>query len=428
MSDTKKIRAVVCIPVAYAGALFSEYDFKEFENIADMRGGFEGRLKVRATFAEQIRWIPGYLKTATPTGIPCAPFNAAIGNDLPAALSRIISMPENLNEDDFWYFRSSTPYFNPALPSGISGIEVEAIEAFQYPVKGSDRDNHNYTVLLLFHLISTDNETNRRAILSLSKIHNKPAQVLFANFFHSPFVDVLSDENVSKGKLVNKGELKRVHDYQRDDAWYFPKHIKTTLLSLAVEDQETEVSFHNMNISVLCSPDDASITRFRTQYAFLTILINIQKEQFDYMRKTWNNLADLSLDGLRGKHAELAFLRSQWWWKRITYEDSLQFGYSSWSENLDFESDIHLYERDISDYLAIATAMKTQEEAESIRTLNNLVKVFAIFGIVPAWIALAPTVFDGWLTFFLGCIALATLLLIPAQKLAALLQKLAKRI
>lgn len=418
MVNQSKLRAVVSIPLTYIGPLFSDLDLIGRGHNGDSRIGFESNLKVRSQFADRLKWIPSYLETASASGIPCKPFNESIGRELPSSLRRLISLPasKSFEDDQYWYFRSSTPYFSTPLPSGLTGIDVEAIEALSYPTGRSDTQGRLQDLLLVFHLVSNDTPANRSAILSLGLLDNRPARMLFANFFHSPFHDALPTDVKQPGTLTDVWDLKKETDYELDFNWMFSPANKSALVALASEDFEEEISFHNRNIQIRIDGDDRSITRFRTQFAFLVILINMQRERFNLVQENWGEFGEMKVQDLQKKYRELLFLRNNWWWRQISSLDGFQSAYSKWTAALGFEENLIQFEKEVNGLLEFRKAERDDEEKVALQSLNRSVKVLAIFGLIPAWLALLPSYFNGIIATTSGVAALILLVKISPAK------------
>jgi hypothetical protein len=122
---------------------------------------------------------------------------------------------------------------------------------------------------------------------------------------------------------------------------------------------------------------------------------------------------------------------NQWWWPRISSDETLQGAYLEWTSALGIEQTFNNCRSDLKEYWAIKTMQNSLASADraakdlvELEKLNKLAKIFAIFGIIPAWLALIFVTLPSYLGIPLTLVALTYLVLKPnsIMKFVELLQ------
>lgn len=401
------MRAVVVIPIEFPGALFDDDDFilDDIENL----GNFY-KVKPRAEFRDALTLKKGPLATASSSRIPCGPFNKSLGRDLSKVLRRKFEVSNYHDEVlERWTSRSSTDFFEVPLSTSISGVKLEAVEAFT--ISHYD-ERERITYLLVFHLVANENETNIEAIIALTKLDNSPVQKFLNHFYYTAFQVI--EEGSNSLKLPNLFDQRVRGDYEAPK-WNLPRNINSSFCVLSSSNLVEPATIKGGNLILRVDENDRDLTRFATKAAFLAALVNIQKFEFDALEDAWLKYRAPNSEEVTVLRDRLVLVRRNWWWPQISYDEAVQDSYTLWINSLGLEKKLNSFEKDLAEWWSAYTAKKLEIESEELARLNNLLKVIAIFGLVPAWLSLFATTFPWWIALILALSIGYSLWKVPAR-------------
>ena len=402
-----ELRAIVFVPLQnftddglfdISGDIFSDDDYSA------------AFIRVKSEFKGTLRWKFGPLTPLTEDGIPGQPFNSAIGSDLPLSISNLIgfNFGENTFEgtrENFWQSRRHINLIGVEISSGISGIYAEGFELFKYPESDRSDTSFSETFILAIHIICADNPTNRKQILDLSKLSNDPIKKFLNSYFRTPFNNVF-EVPTSGFTLINKHDILKESKNFADFGWSFHPLIRTALIAFYSETVREEPIFKHANIELTFDGSSHGIAQMKSKLAFIGTLISFQKLRIDSLRKQWPKLDNLAESEVISLRARLSSLRNTWFWSRVSYDDQVQKTYISWASELDLNSDLEHMRKDLDEYWIVRAAQRATEEAVEINKLNKLARLFAVFGIVPAWLSILLSPLNGWIELFVGGVSL----------------------
>lgn len=382
------MRAIIVVPIEFPGSIFDEDDFilEDPNNVGNVF-----KVRPRANFESSLELKRGPLAIASKSKIPCGPFNNSLGRNLNRILRNKFEV-SNFQETSFdsWTSRASTDFLEKPLATNISGVGLEAVESFTIAQFGAREE---ITHLLVFHLVANEKRANIDAIVSLTKLENAPIKNFLSHFYHTPFSSGASLKTA--GKLPNKFDDR---DEQAPPVvkWQLSNAVSSTFCILSSDQMDENSTVVNSNLVLRLEESDEEITRFATKAAFLASLVNIQKMEFEALEDYWISSPLHNADQVAAMRERLVQVRNNWWWPHISYDETVQSAYSQWVANCGFEVRLASFEKDISEWWSAYSVRRSAEEAEELARLNNLLKVIAIFGLVPAWLSLFATTFPWW--------------------------------
>lgn len=420
-----KLRATVFVPVVFPGEIFSDVDLDSFLD-AEQVGDF-AQLKLKPEFLETLALTRGNLENATASKIPCAPFNKVLARDLGPELREKFEVENFAGEiKDEWGSRTTSKFFEEPLATSLTGVKLEAIETFTVSAATVDESSFNF---ILFHLIANETETNLDAILSLTKLENQPIKDFLSFYYHTNFTQSQPQVERRDGKLPNRfdeGLLPKANGVQVK--WGLDSRVSATFAVFSTATGSESSFVRNGHLFMQTLEDDRDITRFIAKSSFLGVLVNIQKITFDRFKGEWAKKYAVNVADQIRKRDVLNVIRNTWWWSRISYEDHIQIPYSLWVEKLGFERQLDSYQSEISDWWASYSAKKAESESEELARLNKLAKIFAVFGIVPAWVSLFSTTLPWWLALPLTLAIGLGLWKAPSRRIKRLIAKLESKL
>lgn len=360
---------------------------------------------LRPAVSEKTSWADGPLDILTQNRIPGVPFNRSIYIDLPPQLRSFLGY-QAISYDDLRTMgkqiitRKHLNLVDNPLHSGIDGLYCDAVELFNFPLKFDYRNNEDDLGLLALHIIASDAPTNVDHIESLARIHNKPIRLILNTLFRTNFEgDIALDEkssglpNIYDQNLESGG--KSQYELSVNNPWIIVPEIERMNLIIYSSGHESKVSFAGGNFLITDDMSDQNLARFRSKMTFLGALISILKTQSDIFQQKWPVLLEKTDTEVIEIRSWLEAFINAWWWKNISYDEYLQNSYQKWVEALRIDSVFESCRSDLREFWAIRTMLKSVEAAEKstqdleeLSRLNDLAKLFAIFGIIPAWLGL----------------------------------------
>jgi hypothetical protein len=426
------LRGIVYVPIHFPPnrTVFTQSEVEEPE--------------LRRVAARVSEWQTGPLGELTESGIPSPPFNRSIHSDLPAQLRELLGFMAINSEDreamgNRSVHRKHLNFIKNPITAGIDGLRCEAVELFKFPTSNLEDRNSNGKYLLALHIVASDAPTNLENLISLTRLRNKPVrQVLNAIFMTTFQLDIAVDSS-SKGlpnfydENIAQGGRSEV-EYQINSPWVLLSDVEKTNCVIYQSNDQEEISISNGNLLVRDDMSDQKIAQFRSKAVFVGALVALLKVQSDNFQRQWPNLLEKSDTEVIEFRSWLEKFMNSWWWKRISYNDFLQSGYQEWIDALGVEDIFESCRADLREFWAIRTMQKSVETAEKVaqdseelKRLNELAKLFAIFGIIPAWLGLF---FSGFPKFIAPGASLVIIILLVSKphSILKLLTKLQNRI
>ena len=125
---------------------------------------------------------------------------------------------------------------------------------------------------------------------------------------------------------------------------------------------------------------------------------------------------------------------NEWWWQRISGDEFLQAAYLEWTSALSIEETLEACREDLKEYWAIRTMQHSLAAADRAaldliesEKLNKLARIFAVFGIIPAWLGLILAGLPSYIGITIAVGALIALLIKP-KAIMNLVERLQNRI
>lgn len=427
-----QLRGIVYVPIHFP------------PNLNKSNETFLDEPEMRPHTAALTEWRNGPLGELTESGIPSAPFNRSIHFDLPEKLRELLGFMAMNGEDraemgNWSVHRKNLNFIKNPVSAGIDGLRCEAVELFKFPTKnlGSDLNNRQY--LLALHIVASDAPTNLENLISLTRLRNKPIKQLLNAIFMTTFqLDIavegspkklpnFYDENIAQGGRSQS-------DYQMSNPWVLLGDIEKINCVIYQSGANEEISISNGNLLIKDEMSDQKVAQFRSKAVFAGALVALLKAQSDNFQRHWPNLLEKSESEVIELRSWLEQFMNSWWWKRISYNDFLQSAYQNWVSALSIEDVFESCRSDLREYWAIRTMQNSVAAAErsaldlvELKSLNDLAKLFAIFGIVPAWLGLFMSDLPKYVAPIASLVIVGYLALKP-KKIVSLISRLQNRI
>ncbi len=390
-----QLRALIFVPI--------EWEYPSRGGNLDASETFP---ELRPAVSQVSGWFIGPLETLDQSGIPSVPFNRLIYFDLPPKLRNFHGYLADNSEEisavgERKAYRASVNLMANPVKTDVDGIYCEAIEFFGFPLTNSRGKETSQRNLIAMHLIANDVPANLEKVISLTRLWNTSLMNLLSSLFITPTSWLINTSTNSSSKLPNyhdankanggKSSIERVHGLR----WAIPKEI--TKMNCVIF-RSGEIANHRVdggNLFITGGSSDNEIARFRSKGVFLGALIAFLKAQTDIIQNSWPVLLEKSDLEVIETRAWLEQFINEWWWKRISTDEFLQAAYLEWTTALSIEETLEACREDLKEYWAIRTMQNSAVAAEKAgldliesEKLNQLARTFAVFGIIPAWLAL----------------------------------------
>jgi hypothetical protein len=375
-------------------------------------------LALRPAVSNITDWEDGPLDQLTVSRIPGTPFNRSIYVDLPPRLRGLLGF-QAISQDDVQSMgnkevtRKNLNLLEQKISLGIDGLYCDAVELFKFPLQFAPNVDGDDLALIALHLVANDAPTNLENILALTRIQNKPIRVVLNSLFRTNFESDIAVEE-SSSTLPNIYDInvqaggKSIYELKPSTPWVITPEIERMNCVIYRSGEHFDSSVTEGNMHIVDDMSDQNLARFRTKMVFLGVLIALLKTQSDLFQQKWPVLlekTDVEVIEIRSWLEEFC---NAWWWKNISYDEYLQSPYQDWVEALRIERVLESCRSDLREFWAIRTMQNSVEAAEKsardlveLKGLNDLAKLFAIFGIIPAWLGL----FMSGLPKFVGPLA-----------------------
>jgi hypothetical protein len=427
-----QIRAIVYVPIRFIS-----------NPSAVEERGWDG-LDLRPAISEIGTWSDGPLDPLTQNRIPATPFNRSVYVDLPSQIRWLLGYMaisrDDLNQIDKQIVtRKYLNLIGHQIPAGIDGLYCDAVELFRFPLRITHDSKGEDLSLIALHLYANDAPTNIENVLKLARIQNKPIRLVLNSLLRTNFEgDLAVDEsdfslpNIYDKNIEAGG--KSLYELKPSTSWVIVPEIERMNCIIYRSGDELERYFSGGNIEIVDDMSDQNLARFRSKMVFLGVLTNLLKSQADIFQQKWPVLLEKTDSEVIQIRSWLEGFCNAWWWKNISYDDYLQISYQKWIETLRIESVIESLRADLREFWAIRTMQKTVEAAEKsaqdleeLTRLNELAKLFAIFGIIPAWLGLFMTDLPRYVAPIASLIIVGYMLLRP-KSIVKLISKIQSRI
>jgi hypothetical protein len=388
-----QMRAIVYIPIRFVSTP------------KDVEGTGGSGLALRPALSDIASWDDGPLDQLTISGIPGTPFNRSIYADLPTQLRGLLGF-QGISQDDLQFMgnqvvtRKHLNFLENQMPLGIDGLYCDAVELFRLPLRFSVEAGSDDLGVIALHLVANDAPTNLENILKLTRIQNKPIRVVLNSLFRTNFESDIAVEESSSSlpnvydKNVQAGG-KSLYELSPSTPWIIIPEMERINCVIYRVGENFDLSISGGNIHIVDDMSDQNLARFRSKMVFLGVLTALLKGQADTFQQKWPVLLDKTDSEVIEIRSWLEGFCNAWWWENISYDDYLQLSYQKWVGALRIESVLESCRADLREYWAIRTMQKSVESAErsakdleELTRLNELAKLFAIFGIIPAWLGL----------------------------------------
>ena len=428
-----QLRALIFVPI--------EWEYPSSGNL-DASETFP---ELRPAVLQESGWFIGPLEKLDQSGIPSVPFNRLIYFDLPPKLRNFHGyLADNSEERDAVgerkAFRASVNLIANPVKTGIDGIYCEAIEFFALPLTNSKGQEATQKNLIAMHLVANDVPTNLENFISLTRLWNMSLMNILSSLFITPASWLIDNSVRSISNLPNyhdanmanggKSVIERVQSLR----WGIPKEI--TKMNCVIF-RSGEIADHRVdggNLFITGGSSDNEIAKFRTKGVFLGALIALLKAQTDIIQNSWPILLEKSDTEVIETRAWLEQFMNQWWWKRISGDEFLQAAYLAWTTALSIEETLEACREDLKEYWAIRTMQHSLAAADRAaldliesEKLNKLARIFAVFGIIPAWLGLILAGLPSYIGITIAVGALIALLIKP-KAIMNLVERLQNRI
>jgi hypothetical protein len=402
--------------------------------------------ELRPTVLQESGWLIGPLENLDQSGIPSAPFNRLIYFDLPPKLRNFHGYLADNSEEisavgERKAFRASVNLIANPVKTAIDGVYCEAIEFFGFPLTNSKGQMTSQKNLIAMHLVANDVPANLENFISLTRLWNMSLMNLLSSVFITPASWLIDDStsstpsnlpNYHDVNMANGGKslIERVQGLR----WRIPKEITKMNCVIIRTGETSDFRIDGGNLFITSGSTDKEIARFRTKGVFLGALIALLKAQSDIIQSSWPVLLEKSDSEVIETRAWLEQFMNEWWWKRISGDEFLQAAYLEWTTALSIEETLEACREDLKEYWAIRTMQHSLAAADRAaldliesEKLNKLARIFAVFGIIPAWLGL---ILAGQPSYIGITIAVGVLLalLIKPKAIMNLVERLQNRI
>lgn len=426
-----QLRALIFVPIEWAYP--SEVNLDAGETFPELRP---------AILKDSV-WCIGPLEKLDQSGIPSVPFNRLIYFDLPPKLRNLHGYLADNSEEisgvgERKAFRASVNLIANPVKTGIDGVYCEAIEFFGFPLTQPKGQKTSQKNLIAMHLVANDVPANLEKIVSLTRLWNRSLLNLLGTLFIAPPLWLIDNSSSSSSNLPNyhdanvakggKSVIERVNGLR----WDIPKEITKMNCVIFRSGENAGHRVDGGNLFLTGGSSDNDIARFRTKGVFLGALIALLKAQTDIIQNSWPVLLEKSDSEVIETRAWLEQFMNEWWWKRISGDETLQSAYLEWTTALNIEETLDACREDLKEYWAIRTMQHSLAAADRAaldlresEKLNKLARIFAVFGIIPAWLALLLSEVPNYISISITLGVLAMLFIKPksAINLAKKLQE-----
>jgi hypothetical protein len=400
--------------------------------------------ELRPQAASVSEWLNGPLVELTESGIPSAPFNRSIHFDLPPQLRELLGfMAMNSEDREEMGIRSvhrkNLNFIDSPVSAGIDGLKCEAAELFKFPTTHLENGVSTGQYLLALHIVASDAPTNLENLISLTRLRNKPIrQVLNAIFMTTFQLDIAVESSPTKlpnfyDENIAQGGRPQV-EFQINSPWVLLDDIEKTNCVIYESSDQDDLVISNGNLLIRDDMSDQKVAQFRSKAVFAGALVALLKAQSDNFQKQWPSLLEKTDSEVIELRSWLEQFMNSWWWKRISYNDFLQSAYQKWVSALSIEDVFESCRSDLREYWAIRTMQNSVKAAErsaldlvELKGLTDLAKLFAIFGIVPAWLGLFMSDLPKYVAPVASLVIVGYLALKP-KKIVGLISRLQNRI
>jgi hypothetical protein len=428
-----QLRALIFLPI--------EWEYPSSGNL-DASETFP---ELRPAVLQESGWFIGPLEKLDQSGIPSVPFNRLIYFDLPPKLRNFHGYLADNSEERAAVgarkaFRASVNLIANPVKTGIDGIYCEAIELFALPLTNSKGQETTQKNLIAMHLVANDVPTNLENFISLTRLWNMSLMNILSSLFITPASWLIDNSSTSLSNLPNyhdanmanggKSVIERVQGLR----WGIPKEI--TKMNCVIF-RSGEIADHRVdggNLFITGGSSDNEIAKFRSKGVFLGALIALLKAQTDIIQNSWPVLLEKSDSEVIETRAWLEQFINEWWWKRISGDESLQAAYLEWTTALSIEETLEACREDLKEYWAIRTMQHSLAAADRAaldliesEKLNKLARIFAVFGIIPAWLGLVLAGLPSYIGITIAVGVLIALLIKP-KAIMNLVERLQNRI
>jgi hypothetical protein len=429
-----QLRALIYIPIQWEHP--SRGSLSTIDNLPELR----------PVVLEESGWFLGPLNTLDESKTPSPSFNRLIYFDLPPKLQNFHGYLADDSEErqavgERRPFRGNVNLLSNPIKTGVDGIHCEAIEIFGFPLTYFQAPKTLEKNLIALHLVANDVPTNLESFISLTRLWNQSLVKILSSLFITPtqwLIDYSPKKSLSELPNYHDENMARggksLAEQDPNLRWRIPSDITKMNCIIFRSGESLDTRIDGGNLFITSGPSDKEIARFRSKGVFLGALVALLKAQSDIFQNSWPVLLEKSDSEVIETRAWLEQFMNQWWWKRISGDQFLQNAYLDWTGALGIQESLEACREDLKEYWAIRTMQHSLDAADraaldliEIQKLNKLARIFAVFGIIPAWLGLVLAGLPSYIGITIAMGALIALLIKP-KAIMGLVERLQNRI
>ena len=345
----------------------------EYEIAGQYRKILEQLITIKSAVST-ISWQRGLLQDLDEFDTPGYVLAQKIAGSVPKQLISLLGFSEidaygkgsSAEEKGFRYhvdFR--VPEFAPwharvqEIQEKIKPIVLDAAEILTL----STSETYSYMVL---HLSCSNNVTNLSKLKDLNQLHNKPLKGILETFF------VVSQSRHTDPYAGVQG--------------FIPKECRTGVLTTFIEDQLLDDVVDSGHLSITLAPHQKNLARFRARYAFVALLVSVQRDQLRKLTGLWPKIAKETLDQLIDARLALSGYTNQWWWPQVMLNGQTQSHYEMLQNSFGLQVQVEGLRAEIDDSWDAMLARISEERLRNSKRLNQIALGVATLGLAPLWV------------------------------------------
>lgn len=233
-------------------------------------------------------------------------------------------------------------------------------------------EDETYAYMIL-HLNCTMNPTNLAKLQELNQLHNKPLKELLDTFFQ------VTESTHSDPFSGVQGLI--------------PKECRTGILMSLTEGEDAAhlVDYGHLHLS--WPSDPLNLARFRVRYAFLGLLVSIQRDELRKLSWQWPSISRDNLHELVNSRLSLGSFMNKWWWPQLVLNQDTQQHYHLLQSAFGIDSQLSALRTEVDDLWDVMNIQNSAKGLKSAQRLEKFIIFLTIVGLTPIWINL----FESWL-------------------------------